>query len=629
MPSRRPTIPALLSGILSLLILQACTQGDAVGSDGNADGRLRIGDVQGRGDESPYVGQSVTVTGIVTGDFQDNDARDAGDLGGYYLQDEQPDDDLRTSAGIFVFADGRGPDVEAGERVEVTGEVTEFFGETQISARNTRVLGEGVVNPLSLSLPTEALTENSDGEPIADLEHYEGMLVTLEQPLYVSESRELPTFGTLLLHAGERARQFTNIERPSARGYAEHRRAVARNSLILDDGQRSRNVSPVRYLFAHETSGDRTPIRVGDRVVGATGVLRYSRGSGGGGPETWRLMPVREPQFEASNPRTNNLPDKNGALRIMSLNALNYFASIDNGNARCGPAGNQGCRGADSAEELERQRGKLVAAIAESEADIVGLVEIENDRSASLQSLVDALNARLSGDPWRYVATGTIGSDVIKVGLIYNANETRPEGQFAILDSRVDDDFNDDRNRPALAQTFAAGKARITVAVNHLKSKGSDCNDLNDPNRDDGQGNCNRTRTRAAAVLARWLDGDPTGSGSADSLIIGDLNAYLREDPIVALQDEGYVNLLERFVGDDAYSFVFRGQSGALDHALASPSLAAKVISAAEWHINADEPRMLDYNLEDGGRADLFEPDTPFRSSDHDPIIVDVRRESP
>ena len=46
------------------------------------------------------------------------------------------------------------------------------------------------------------------------------------------------------------------------------------------------------------------------------------------------------------------------------------------------------------------------------------------------------------------------------------------------------------------------------------------------------------------------------------------------EDPVVAVTGAGYVNLLERFVGDEAYSFVFRGESGALDHALASPSLA-------------------------------------------------------
>ena len=85
----------------------------------------------------------------------------------------------------------------------------------------------------------------------------------------------------------------------------------------------------------------------------------------------------------------------------------------------------------------------------------------------------------------------------------------------------------------------------LTVAVNHLKSKGSSCASIGDPDTGDGQGNCNLTRTKAAQALVDWLATDPTGSGDPDFLIIGDLNAYAMEDPITAIKAAGYTDLIE------------------------------------------------------------------------------------
>ena len=77
--------------------------------------------------------------------------------------------------------------------------------------------------------------------------------------------------------------------------------------------------------------------------------------------------------------------------------------------------------------------------------------------------------------------------------------------------------------------------ARFTVIDNHLKSKGSECDDVGDPDAGDGQGNCNRTRDLAAAALLDWIASDPTGSGDTDFLVLGDFNAYAQEDPIRTL----------------------------------------------------------------------------------------------
>ena len=88
----------------------------------------------------------------------------------------------------------------------------------------------------------------------------------------------------------------------------------------------------------------------------------------------------------------------------------------------------------------------------------------------------------------------------------------------------------------------------------------------------------------------------------------------------------GLVNLLDG--NDTPYSFVYDSQSGALDHALASASLAGQVAETIEWHINADEPPALDYNLEYGRDPSLFDATTPYRFSDHDPVLVGLDLEN-
>ena len=141
-----------------------------------------------------------------------------------------------------------------------------------------------------------------------------------------------------------------------------------------------------------------------------------------------------------------------------------------------------------------------------------------------------------------------------------------------------------------------------------------------DPDTGDGQGNCNLTRVNAAAALADWVATDPTGSGDSDYLVIGDMNASFMEDPIEVFRSSGLVDLL---AGESSpYSYLFAGQSGALDYAFATSSLAPQVTGALEWHINADEPPVLDYNLDFGRDASLFDATTPYRASDHDPTIV-------
>ena len=613
----------IFAAALSLLFVSACGDGGVSAADTSAPvstDAIPISAIQGSGRVSPLDGQVVSIAAIVTGDFQDSDDDETRNLGGFYVQQESPDADAATSDAVFVF-DGDHPttDVATGDRVEVTGTVTEFFGETQIQATAVRVNGSGTISPTDMNLPAALLTRNSGSDLISDLEAYEGMLMRFPQKLTVTSLRFLERYGEVRLSEGGRLFQYTNSNAPSTDGYAAHKETVASRTITLDDGQRSSNPARIRHLNAGIAAD--YSLRAGDSVSGVVGNLRFSRGSGSSGDETWRIMPTEEVIFADDNPRPGP-PSVDGAIRVASFNVLNFFSKVDSGSAICGPRADANCRGADSELELSRQLEKTVTAITQMDADIVGLMELENDTSDSLTKIVHAINNRSDGRNYTYVDTGTIHTDAIKTGFIFDTATIKTSGPFALLDAGVDPRFDDSRNRPALAQTFAEIEtgATLTIVVNHLKSKGSSCDSSGDPNLDDGQGNCNVMRTKAATALADWVKNDPTGSGDPDVLIIGDLNAYIMEDPLTALQDAGLIALLEG--SSNPYSFLYDAQSGALDHAVATSSLAGQVRETIEWHINADEPPLLDYNLEYGRDASLFDADSPYRASDHDPIIV-------
>ena len=604
----------------SILFLTACGGGSDPDSTRPASSNVTsIDEVQGSGSSSPLVGKRVSISGVVTGDFQDNDADDLSNLGGFYVQQETPDENAMTSEGVFVF-DGNNPatDVRSGDRVNVTGTVSEYFGETQITEPVIEVVGSGTIKATAIVLPAVGTTTTSDGDLVADFERYEGMLLRFPQTLSVSNLRNLERFGAVGLSEGGRLYQFTNSNAPDPAGYAAHKASKASRSLELDDGRRSSNPETIRFLSAGAAGYS---IRTGDTVSGVTGNLRYSRGSGGNGDEAWRLMPTTEPEFNSVNPRPGS-PSVGGNLRVASFNVLNFFSTVDSGQSICGPRSNDGCRGADSNQELARQLAKTVSALALLDADIVGLMELENNSSASLQMIIGALNARIGADEYAFLNTGTVHGDAIKTGFIYKTSTVDLAGAFALLDRNVDPGFNDARNRPALAQSFRvlATGAKLSVVVNHLKSKGSSCEADGDPNLDDGQGNCNQTRTSAAAAIADWIATDPTNSNDPDYLIIGDLNAYTREDPLTELGKAGFTSLLDAQI--NPYSFVFDAQAGALDHAIASTTLVPQVVDTIEWHINADEPALLDYNLENGRDPELFDANSPYRASDHDPVII-------
>jgi uncharacterized protein len=549
--------------------------------------------IQGSGLSSPMVGQTVSTEGIVVGRFQ-NGPNDT-----IFVQDPIGDGDPATSDGIYVNANAAGIPTGAAVRI-VGGSVTEFFTRTQLNGITELLvcdLGADAVEPTELTLPVTTL---------ADFERYEAMLVTFPQPLVISEFFNFGRFGEIVLTT-DRQFQPTAVFEPGSIAAADLAAAHLLSRITLDDGRSSQNPDPALHPNGLEFTLDNL-FRGGDEVSNVTGALDYSF-------NLWRIQPTKGADYTATNPRPS-VPDVGGDIQVASFNVLNYFTTFN-------PPG----RGANNDAELLRQEAKIVAAIAEMDADVVGLIEIENN-DAAIQRLVGALNDEVGAGTYEYIDTGVIGTDAIKVAFIYRPAAVELVGDYAVLDSSVDERFNDSRNRPALAQTFraigddGAFGVPFTATVNHLKSKGSACTP-DDPDTGDGSGNCNLTRTAAAEAIVDWLASDPTDSGSDTHLVIGDLNAYDKETPIDALLAGGYTDLLAEFQGEFAYTYVFNGQLGYLDHALANDGLVGAVTGTDAWLINADEASLIDYDLtfKQQAQQELFAPD-PFRSSDHDPVLV-------
>ncbi len=560
--------------------------------------------IQGAGTATTYDNtiDEETTRGVVTADFQG-----ATNQNGFYIQDPIGDNDPTTSDGIFVYAPAT-TDVAVGDDLLVIGQADEFNTLTQITTVSS-IIKCGSTTPPAPT-PVE-LPETVNGE----LERFESMLVTFPETLTVSQNFFLGRYGQLTLSSEGRLYNPTNILQPKSPEATALADENARRLLVLDDARTAQNPNPIPYIGANGT------VRAGDTTSGLTGVLDFGPISSNSSVRDYRLQPTVTPTFNSVNQRTTAPDPVGGNIKVASFNVLNYFTTIDQTGAACYPGGTRSdCRGADSQVEFERQRAKIVAALVAIDADVVGLIELENNGATAINDLVGALNAATAPDTYAAVAdpeTG-VGDDAIKVALIYKPGRVVAAGPSY---SSTDPIFD----RLPVAQTFVLKQngARFTAVVNHLKSKGS-CPAAGDPNADqgDGQGCWNAKRVQQAQALLTFVDTLRNVSGDPDVLVMGDLNAYGKEDPIQTLANGGLIDQLAKRV-QNPYSYIFDGQAGYLDHALTTGSLDPQVTGVTEWHINADEPSVIDYNTEFKPQ-DLYTA-TPYRSSDHDPVIIGMQ----
>ena len=597
-----------------------------------ADATL-ISAIQGSESSSAEVGNNVIIEAIVTGTR----------AGGFFVQEEASDYDAddATSEGLFVEGS---VDVETGNLVRLYGEVEENYGMTTLAMdSDVAALDCGTADAVAaveLSMPYEL-----------DLETVEGMVVSVTDAT-VTSTNNLWRFGEIVVSDTVK-RQPSDVAAPLSEAYTAAEEASETSLLTIEDNSSSQYPDALNYFptFSYVNA-----IRIGDSVS-AAGPLNYSFG-------TYRINP--SDVIEVTSSREANPVVTEGNLSIATFNVLNYFnGEVDaNGDVTFDYDEN---RGADDEVAFELQEGRIVEAIVNLNADVVGLMEIENDgfgEDSAIQSLVNAINAELGEtEQYSFIATSDgseIGTDAITVGLLYKATVVTPENDAMVVampEQQIDEDSLA-RMRPSLLQSFVHTESSksFLVAVNHFKSKGSQCaEDVAEAPSEITtiQGSCNALRVSAAITLGNALSDE---SLPERKVILGDLNAYSAEDPVAVLTDYtpesrgytittavntgmdegssvdvessfGYHNLAEEFDAE-GFSYWFYGteQVGSLDHVLASEAMLADAIDGAHWNINSVEAYQLQYDQalryypDEDGYA--FTDVGPFRSSDHDPFIA-------
>ena len=603
------------------------------------DAATLISTIQGSGDASEEVGNGHIVEAIVTGMG----------AGGYFLQEETADSDGddATSEGIFVSGSTT---IAVGNVARIYGEVVENYGMTTLNQ-------DSDVTALDCGASDDVLMTTIDMPFDYSLEPFEGMLASVVDAT-VTSTNDLWRYGEIQVSDGVK-RQPSDVAAPLSDAYVEAVAASEASLLKIEDNSSSTYPDAINYF---PTFSYANAIRIGD-TVSASGPLNYSFGA-------FRINPTDV--ITVTSTREANPVVTEGNLSIATFNVLNYFnGEVDaNGDVTFDFDAN---RGAEDETEFALQEARIVEAIVGLNADVVGLMEIENDGfgdDSAIVSLVAAVNAELADtEQYSFISTAdstAIGTDAITVGLLYRATIVTPEGDAQVVDMPIQqiDEDSVAQMRPSLIQSFAhveSGKT-FAVAVNHFKSKGSQCGeDIAEEvsETDTIQGSCNALRVSAAITLGEALSDD---SLPERILVLGDLNSYSAEDPVAVLTDYtaetqgytvmtaantgmddgasvevtanyGYVNLAEEFDAE-GYSYWFYGteQVGSLDHVLASEAMLADAVDGAHWSINSPEvyqfqyDQALSYYPDEDGYA--FTDVGPFRSSDHDPFIATFNLEA-
>ncbi|MBO3103053.1 ExeM/NucH family extracellular endonuclease [Cellulomonas fengjieae] len=590
-----------------------------------------IAQIQGEGVTSPLAGQSVTTSGIVTAVYP------TGGLNGYVIQTPgtggTADATPGASDAVFVFSSATAGTVAIGDHVQVTGLVSEFNGLTELTVASTSDVVDlpaaEPVTPVAMTWPTT--------DPAR--EALESMLFQPTGDLTVTNTYSTNQYGEVGLAAGTLPLlQPTEVGRP---GSAEASAAAADNAargVVLDDGSSTNFLSAANSGLTPPYVSLTNPVRVGAAANLTAPVVVDFRNN------VWKLNPTAPGPASVTfeNDRTAAPSEVGGDLKVASFNVLNYFTTLGGATAGCTSYNDRtgdpvtvdgGCdpRGAWDPADLQRQQDKIVAAINALDADVVGLLEIENSARVdgvadeALGTLVAALNAAAGSDVWAFVPSSAelppaAELDVITNALIYKPAAVERTGESRALGTQSGDDQAFGNAREPIGQVFTpvGGGEPFFVAVNHFKSKGSAGPWPGDPDTGDGQGASNESRVRQAQALRDWV---PTVQGAAESVaLLGDFNAYTLEDPMQTLYDAGYTDAATA-LADGQYSYSFSGLSGSLDHVLLNGPAMERATGADVWEINAEEAIALEYDRYNYHGTLYYAPDV-YRSSDHDPVVV-------
>ncbi|ELP6758411.1 ExeM/NucH family extracellular endonuclease [Vibrio vulnificus] len=674
-----------------------------------------IGEVQGEAYSSPLIESGYTskdeylVTGVVS-------AVATSLVKGFYLYDDNADGNVKTSDGVFVKTSGAVSKDMIGQQICVRAKVNEDYGMTTL-------LPTGNIWEVKNSTPVEVTPvkleriDSDDDTFRSTLERLEAMPVVLVEDMDAAEgNQDMRVSRTFSFdYSAKRNNMVIAYKRPNPQPNQDHvagsdaaKAQTAQNKdyrIVVESDEKPAN-GKIPYYPEFASDPHNNYIRINDSVVGMTGVLHYSYNE-------FRLIPtanVTKANFVHNTPRTSSpvikesYGDDGFTIKVATQNVLNYF------NSPYGGHDNQfgDNRGAESQQEFERQQAKIVEAIYGLDADIVGLMEVENNGFgdfSAIRELLEAINAKYYKENYkdrfaresihnRYVFVGfdkngdqvldqfdTIGSDAITTGIIYRPSKVSviagkvipmpwqdapmivdADGKPVVDGKGELAESGKNYQRNTVAATFRVlntGK-QLTVSVNHLKSKGSTCWDDYVGTKavdDDAQGSCENFR-----VASTYHLGQEMAKIGGDQIVLGDMNSYAHEDPMLVLtsnptkkalkaadyikvgnkwqfngeqgpvitQTFGFINAVDYKTpaGETSWSYSYNDEVGSLDHLLITSSLKSRLVDAVDWHINAPESTLFDYSNKykggDSNEANPFYKDDAFRSSDHDSALVTI-----
>lgn len=265
--------------------------------------------------------------------------------------------------------------------------------------------------------------------------------------------------------------------------------------------------------------------------------------------------------------------------------------------------------GPDNTAEHQKQRTKVMGALSKINADLYGLVEIQQGQNA-IKEIAEDLT-RMTGRHFDYIRDGSSANGTYtKSGYVYCTDVLRPFGQIQENNKEVQQ-----RKKMQAFEVIGSGE-KFIYSINHFKAKSSGGSGK-DADQRDGQGGYNAARVREAQSVLAAYNTNRTYFGDEDILIMGDLNAYAKEDPITTLTRGGMTDLHRYFHADSSYSYQYHGQFGYLDHALCNSTMLTQVTGMAAYHVNSDESDSYTY--------DKSNDRTMFRYSDHDPVLVGLK----
>lgn len=539
---------------------------------------LSIGEIQGAGHVSAYVGQTVVTTGIVT----------AVDSNGFYLQSAVGDGDSRTSDAIFVFT-STAPKVAVGDGVSVQGTVTEYAADakslsvTEITAPKVTVessgnalpaavlIGEHGVLPPSQAIDSDHLTNFDPAHDGIDFwESLEGMRVTIETPQVVSNTNNYGETDVVasLGHGATGVNDRGGIT-ISAGDYNPEK-------IQLDDDS---------AIFA----GYKPGYSIGDQLSSVTGIVNYAFSN----YEVLVTDAVTVTKDVTIEREQTALQGDATHLSIASYNVENLDASDNKFDILAKDIVNN-LRAPDiiALQEIQDADG------AGTGADLSGTV--------TAKGLIDAIYAA-SGLHYAYIeiapttpnSTGGEPNGNIRSGYLYNLDRVSyVQGSAELIDGAA---YNGSR-KPLVAQFEFAGQKITTINV-HFTSRGG-----SDPLWGNNQPAANAgdaARTAQAAGVKAYVNDHLAADPSLNIAVLGDWNGFYFEDAQTQLTDPAkggvLTNLNSLMPAEERYSYMFEGNAQQIDNILVTAGL-----------LNNAQIDSVHINAEFGGN----------RPSDHDPQVA-------